>query len=137
MYFYCIPSLLGSLSINMLVNELYKQQYLLKANFRDWVFNSSPKPNSKPNFNKNFTLGDTTRAHLAHLRPLLLTQLQQVPSPASSPSLLPAAATAKGNAPEVRALAVQLRLPLLCSSALWNDQGLKNNVKLTMAWHFL
>lgn len=35
MYFYCIPSFLGSLSINMLVNELYKQEYLLKANFRD------------------------------------------------------------------------------------------------------
>lgn len=56
MYFYCIPSFLGSLSINMLVNELYKQEYLLKANFRDWVFNCSPKANSKPNFNMNFTL---------------------------------------------------------------------------------
>lgn len=88
MYFYCIPSLLGSLSINMLVNELYKQEYLLKANFREWVFNCSPKANSKPNFNTNFTLSDTIWAHLAHLNLLLLTQLQQLPSPASSPSLL-------------------------------------------------
>lgn len=89
MYFYCIPSLLGSLSINMLVNELYKQEYLLKANFREWVFNCSPKANSKPNFNTIFTLSDTIWAHLAHLSLLLLTQLQQVPSPASSLSLFP------------------------------------------------
>lgn len=136
MYFYCIPSLLGSLSINMLVNELYKQEYLLKANFRDWVFNCPLKPNSKPNLNKNFTLGDTIRAHLAHLTLLLLTQLQQVPSPASSTSPLPATTATKGNSPELQSLAAQLCPPLLYSTALWHDLGLKNNVKLIIVWYF-
>lgn len=117
MYFYCIPSLLGSLSINMLVNELYKQEYLLKANFREWVFNCSPKANSKPNFNTNFTLSDTIWAHLAHLNLLLLTQL-------------PVSVYAKGNSPELQVLSVQLCLPLLPSSALWYSYGVKNNMKL-------
>lgn len=84
----------------------------------------------------NFTLGDTIWAHLAHLRLLLLTQLQQVPSPASSPSLLPATATTKGNSPQLQALAVQLCLRLLFSSALGNDYSLENNVKFTVVWIF-
>lgn len=136
MYFYCIPSLPGSLSINTLVNELYKQEYLLKANFREWVFNCSPKANSKPNFNTNFTLSDTIWAHLAHLNLLLLIQLQQVPSPASSPSLLPVSVSAKGNSPELQVLPVQLCLLLLPSSALRYGYGVKNNMKLITVWLF-
>lgn len=136
MYFYCIPSLPGSLSINTLVNELYKQEYLLKANFREWVFNCSPKANSKPNFNTNFTLSDTIWAHLAHLNLLLLIQLQQVASPASSPSLLPVSVSAKGNSPELQVLPLQLCLPLLPSSALRYGYGVKNNMKLITVWLF-
>lgn len=119
MYFYCIPSLLGSLSINMLVNELYKQEYLLKANFREWVFKCSPKANSKADFNTNFTLSDTIWAHLAHLNLLLLTQFQQVPSSVSFPSLFPVSVSAKGNSHELQVLPVQLCFPSLPSSALW------------------
>lgn len=135
MYFYCIPSLLGSLSINMLVNELYKQEYLLKANFRDSLFNCSPKANSKPNFNTNFTLSDTSRVGLAHQDRYCWPSYSKCHR--EPPPHPPATATARGNLPELQALPVQLCLPLLSSSALWYRYGLKNNVKLTTLWHFL